>query len=281
LAPDTVNVKPEGLHEGVVFDDVVEDDSEVIDGARIENDIPVEVPPPGPWVNTSTVAVPVARKSVAGIVAVSCVGLTYEVVSVDFTLPGLTHCTTEHGRRFVPVTVSVTAELPAAAEVCDSALIDGAASTDAGVEIVNGNAADVPTEFVTVTVTATGVAKATCAGGIEAVNCVALTKVVACAVPFQFTIASLVKFVPSTVRVKPCALQNGVDAAEVVDAESELMAGGVPDGDPIVKRTTLEISVVVVLFTFEVAEVAEPGICTATWTVPAVVTSEAGTGAVS
>jgi hypothetical protein len=67
----------------------------------------------------------------------------------------------------------------------------------------------------------------------------------------------------------------------VVDAERELMAGGVPAGGPMVKRTMLDISVVVVLFTFEVAEEAEPGICTATCTVPAVVTSEAGTGAVN
>lgn len=72
-----------------------------------------------------------------------------------------------------------------------------------------------------------------------------------------------------------------MDAAEVVDAERELIAGGVPDGGPIVKRTMLEISVVVVLFTFDVAELAEPGICTATCTVPAAATSEAGTGAVS
>ena len=101
----------------------------------------------------------------------------------------------------MPVTVSVTAEPPAAAEVCDNALIAGATSAVVGVEIVKGNAPEAPTEFVTVT--ATGVAKATCAGGIEAVNCVALTKVVACAVPFQLTIASLVKFVPLTVSVKP------------------------------------------------------------------------------
>jgi hypothetical protein len=76
FVPVTVSVNPEGLHEGVVFDDVVEDDSEVIVGARIENEIPLDVPPPGPWVNASTVAVPAARKSVAGIVAVSCVELT-------------------------------------------------------------------------------------------------------------------------------------------------------------------------------------------------------------
>jgi hypothetical protein len=43
----------------------------------------------------------------------------------------------------------------------------------------------------------------------------------------------------------------------------------------------LESSVVVVLFVFEVADVAEPGIWTATCTVPVVVIREAGTGAVN
>jgi len=56
-----------------------------------------------------------------------------------------------------------------------------------------------------------------------------------------------------------------------VDAETDVMAGGVPGVAPIVKRTKLDISVVVVLFTFEVADCAEPGICIAIFTVPAVV----------
>jgi hypothetical protein len=43
----------------------------------------------------------------------------------------------------------------------------------------------------------------------------------------------------------------------------------------------LETSVVVVLLIFEFAEAAEPGICTATWTVPGVASREAGTGAVN
>lgn len=66
-----------------------------------------------------------------------------------------------------------------------------------------------------------------------------------------------------------------------MDAESEVSAGGVPGAVPIVKRTTFEISVVVVLFTLDVADCAEPGICTATFTVPAAARSVAGTGAVS
>jgi hypothetical protein len=147
----------------------------------------------------------------------------------------------------VPVTVSVSAGLPAAADVCDRELIVGAASAAVGVERVKGTEAEVPTELVTVTAAVPG--NAGWAGGIEAVICVALTKVVVSATPFQFTIASLVRFVPFTVSVKPWGLQYGVEAAEVVDAESEVMAGGVPSAAPTVKRTTFDISVVVVLLT--------------------------------
>jgi hypothetical protein len=72
------------------------------------------------------------------------------------TFPAFTHCTTEHGRRFVPVTVSVSAGLPAAADVCDRELIVGAASAAVGVERVKGTEAEVPTELVTVTAAVPG-----------------------------------------------------------------------------------------------------------------------------
>jgi hypothetical protein len=153
---------------------------------------------------------------------------------------------------FVSVTVNVSAGLPTATEVCDSELTEGAASAVAGVERVSGNELDAPIEFFTVTPTVPG--NAVSVAGIEAVSCVALAKVVVCAVPFQFTTASLVKFVPFTVRVKPCVLQYGVEAAEVVDADSEVIAGGVPGVAPIVKRTMFDTSVVVVLLTLDVAD---------------------------
>jgi hypothetical protein len=201
---------------------------------------------------TSTWAVPVARKSGAGTVAVSCVGLTYVVVNGDVTLFVFTHCTTEQGRRFVPVTVTVIPGPPAEVEVCDSELIEGGASAAVGVERVKGDAPDVAIELVTVT--ATGPGNAAWAAGMAAVSCVGLTKVVVCVVPFQLTSASLVKFVPFTVNVKPCELQYGVDEAEVVDADNEVMAGGVPGAVPIVKRTTFETSVVTVVLMFCVGD---------------------------
>jgi len=99
-------------------------------------------------------------------------------------------------------------------------------------------------------------------------------------VPFQFTIESLLKFVPFTVSVKPCALQYGVLLDEVVDAEREVIEGGAAGAALMLNNTTFDISVVVVLLTV-VAFWAEPGICMATCTVPGVARSVAGTGAVS
>jgi hypothetical protein len=54
FAPVTVRTNPEGLHDAVVFDEVVDDDKEVMEGGKIMNWIPADVPPPGPWVSTST-----------------------------------------------------------------------------------------------------------------------------------------------------------------------------------------------------------------------------------
>ena len=53
-APFTVRVNPAGLHDGVVFDEVVEEDKEVIDGGETVNWIPAVVPPTGAMVNTLT-----------------------------------------------------------------------------------------------------------------------------------------------------------------------------------------------------------------------------------
>lgn len=207
---------------------------------------------------------------------------------------GLVHCSTVHGRKvgtaLESVAVKVNAELPAPAVVGESKLSTGVMRAALGVVSVTGEEGDVPTELVTVMLAVPG--NAALEAGTKAVNWVALTKVVALtglpmlssfnsSAPFQFTTASLVKLVPFTVRVKPCVLQAGVEAAEVVLADNEVIAGGVPGGVPIVKRTTSDISVVVVLFTFCVADCAEPGICTAICTVPGVVSKEAGTGAVS
>jgi len=104
----------------------------------------------------------------------------------------------------VPCAVTVKTGKPPAPAGAEFGVMEvsvGVGNPPVGVERVNGNAADVPIEFDTVTPAVP--ARATSAAGMEAVSCVALTKVVGCAAPFQFTIASLVKFVPVTVSVKP------------------------------------------------------------------------------
>lgn len=194
---------------------------------------------------------------------------------------GLTHCTTVHGRIFEPCTVMASEGPPAALDAGEIEVRAGAPRLAVGVDSVNGSEFEAPIEFDTVTVALPG--KAASAGETANVSCVALTKVVVLggAVPFQLTTESLVKFDPFTVSVKPVGLQYGEEAAEVVDADRDVIDGGVPGVAVIVKRTTLEISVVVVLLTFCVADWDEPGICTATCTVPVDVRSDAGTGAVS
>ena len=99
--------------------------------------------------------------------------------------------------KFVPVTVSVKAEPPAVAD-------DGLklVSVGAGLLMVKGIAPDVPPpgfNTVTFTVPAAAISAAT----IEAVNWVALTKVVVRLDPPHCTTEPLTKFVPLTVSVNP------------------------------------------------------------------------------
>ena len=83
--------------------------------------------------------------------------------------------------------------------------------------------------LVTVTGTA-GLAVATALAGIVALTTVALTKVVVIAVPLNFTDALLLKFDPSTSRVKdelPAAVLGGTRAAiaGIVPGDGGVVAG--------------------------------------------------------
>jgi hypothetical protein len=206
------------------------------------------------------------------------VELTYCVGSVVVPLAVLTHCTTEQGRMPLPVTTKERAGLPASALDGNKDVIAcGAARFAAGDVMVNESSLDVPEEFDTETAAVAG--EAVSVGRIVAVRCVESTTVVTRGDPFQLTIESLVNVVPLaavTVSVKlPVLPQKGAE-----EGEMDPIDGTAADAELIVKRTILDTSVVVVLLML-VPDVAEPGICTASCTVPGVVRSEAGTGAVN
>jgi len=174
------------------------------------------------------------------------VELTNVVASCVTLLLLSTHCTLEHGKKLLPVTLRGNATVPAVAPVGEMAVITAAASVDA--EIVKGAGAELTPELETVieTVPAEAISEA----GMMAVSCVELTYVVVRAEPFQLmtdVFTPFTKFVPVTVRVNPVGLQDGVVFDEVVEVDKEVMVGGmivkgsfpeVPPPGPIVNTSS-------------------------------------------
>ena len=189
------------------------------------------------------------------------------------------HRTTEHGTKELPITERVNVGEPAFTVVCDNEMMLGPGRFAAGVVVVNVTVFDVPDAFDTETRAIPG--KAVSVAKIEAVSRAELPKVVARGNPFQFTTEPFAKFEPFTVNVNPLGWQYGVDESEVEGAETDVITGAGPAAAPILKLTMFETSVVVVAVVLEDPETAEPGIWTATRTVPALVKFEAGTIAVS
>jgi hypothetical protein len=177
----------------------------------------------------------------------------------------LVHCTTEHGKRFVPVTTKVKAALPAVALVCDMETLAGAAGDEG--EIVNGNIFESIPELVTWIFTVAAAARS--GAGIVAMSCVELTKLVASGVVIggvadviQLTTEPFTKFEPFTVRVTPGGLHAGVMFDEVVEDNKEVIAGAL-----IVKGST--------------GEAAAPGFIRSRLAFPGFARSAAGTVATS
>lgn len=175
--------------------------------------IELDVPPPGAGFVTVIAGVLTLVTSVAKIAAVNCVAFT-NVVTRALPLK----FTTELEIKFVPFTVNVNAPLPAAAPVGESELIVGAGFVPP--VILKFAAFDVPppgTGFVTVTCAVPIVV--TSVERMAAVNCVALTNVVALGLPLKFTTEVFTKFEPFTVNV------NALEPATTEDGCSEVIAG--------------------------------------------------------
>jgi hypothetical protein len=148
LAPFTVRVMPDGLHAVVEFEDVVEAESDVMVGRTIGNEIALDRLALEAGLATVTFTVSTVVIFAAATAALSCVGLTNEVVSWVTLLLLSTNCTLEHGRKLLPVTIRGNAAVPAVAPTGEIDVMDGAASDEA--EIVKGEAAELTPELVTV-----------------------------------------------------------------------------------------------------------------------------------
>ena len=196
-----------------------------------------------------TWAVPAAAMSLAEMAALTCVALTKVVeraAPFQFTVAPET--------KLLPLTVSVKAAPPAVALVGESDVSEGAV----GIDTVNVNAFDAVVPGL-IAVTWAVPAAAMSLAGMAALTCVALTKVVERAAPFQFTVAPETKLLPLTVSVK------AAPPAVALAGESEVSEGAV--GFDTVNVNALDA--------------VAPGLMAVTWAVPAAAMSLAGMAALT
>jgi hypothetical protein len=232
--PFTVSVIPAALQYGVLFEPVVDAESDVMVGKTIGNETELDVLALDTGVATATWAVPTAAMSAAGTGALSCAALVCvapkNVLASGVVVPApFVHCTTEHGSKFVPVTINVAPAAPAVAVEGEIEAIVGAGGDEAATE--KGDAFERTPLLDTSMLTFPG--DAINEAGTTAVSCVELTKVVVSAAgsagggfTAHSTTEPFTKFVPVTVRVTAEALHDGVEFDEVVDAETPEMMGG-------------------------------------------------------
>ena len=243
FVPFTVRVMPAGLQAGVVFDDDVDPESDVMVGRTIGNAIAFDRFALDAGFATATRTVSTVAILAAVTVALSWVGLTNVVASCVRLLLLSTHCTLEQGRKLLPVTLKENPTVPAVAPTGEMDAITAAGSDEA--ETVKGTEFEGTPKLDTVIDAAP--AEVISEAGMEAVSWVELTNVVVRPELFQSTTEPFTKFVPLTVRMNPVGLHDGVVFDEVVEEDKEAMAGGaivngippeVPPPGPSVNTTT-------------------------------------------
>lgn len=148
FVPFTVRVIPAGLHAGVEFVDVEDAESDVMVGRTIGNGIAFDAFALAAGLATATLTVSTAAIFAAVTEALSWVELTKVVVSCVRLLLVSTHCTFEHGRKFVPDTISGNAAVPAVAPAGEMDVTVGVESVEA--EIVKDAGAELTPELDTV-----------------------------------------------------------------------------------------------------------------------------------
>ena len=219
-------------------------------GGSIVNVRAAELPPPGAGFTTVTCAVPCAAMSVAGIIAATCVGLTWMVARL-FPF----HWMVELGTKPLPKTFSSNAPLPARA-------FAGARNAALGTGLVAALAANVTgfdaplpgAGLTTVTCAVPGVAMSV--ARTIALSCVLLTNVVSRLAPFHRTVEPDTKLAPlrvSTMLPEPAVALGG---------ETDVTLGA---GLLMVKASALEVPP------------PGPGFTTVTCATPAIVMSLART----
>ena len=218
-----------------------------------------DVPPPGAGVTTVTGAVPAVVTSAALTVAVNCNPLTKVVINAEPF-----HLIVEEAMKLVPFTVSVNAAAPAVTLAGEREVAVGTGLVATGL-MVNATAFELPPPGVPLNTVILAVPAVAISGAVTAaVNCVAFTKVVVSALPFQLTTDPLMKFVPVTVRVKA-----GLPAVVLIGEMAVTVGTGL-------LPTAVMVNV-------EVFDVPPPGagVTTVTAAVPAVATRGAVTAAVN
>ena len=182
-----------------------------------------DVPPPGVGLNTVTGKGPALATSVARMLAVTWLALTYVVMRA---LP--LKLTTELLMNSDPLTVSVKAPEPAVALEGLSIVIAGTGLFVPAALIVKFTGVEIvpPPGAGSVTVTAAVPAFVMALAGIAAVSCAAFTKVVGSASQAKLTTESPAKFAPSTVSV------NAPDPAVALGGSRLPIAGPGPLAPP-------------------------------------------------